>query len=564
MIKIFGALDKDFNSNGDIVVNPIKAKVHKEDNSDFYLELECGIQYVDYIVQGNIVVAPTPQGEQAFRVGNVNKNRNKITTKCHHIFYDTKNYVIPEIEITNKTAEEALQQLNDSTEPISPFHTFSNITETHSHKGKTKTYYEEIMNVVNQWGGHLIRDNFSIGVRDTIGTDNGVTIQYKKNLKDITCEENWDNVVTKLLPIGKDGVLLNELDPTSEIYITSEIQYMLPYTRAKEFTQDNIERDKYSSDQAYKQALITDLSQQAINYINKNCRPKVNYTLKANMDKITDVGDTVKVIDNRLGIELLTNVIAYDYDCLLEQYVEIEFGNFKNTLSKLSSTITSTVENNMQGVISENVDKIKSVMGDSYVAYDGSKILVMDTLPKSSAVNILKIDNNGLTMSNNGQNGTFKPLLSLDGIFNAQELTVTNFANIMTRFVGTSINAPTIETYTKIPFTITNSIGGKLISMQDGGIKVASEVTKIIVSGKIAIEGNSVGDREILITRNNSMPNNILAMSSKNIATGADELIIPPTLVDVQENDIIYMWYYLLAEDTIVAIKTMLTVEFVE
>ena len=35
--------------------------------------------------------------------------------------------------------------------------------------------------------------------------DNGVTVRYAKNLKDITCEESWDGVVTKLLPVVKMG-----------------------------------------------------------------------------------------------------------------------------------------------------------------------------------------------------------------------------------------------------------------------------------------------------------------------------------------------------------------------
>ena len=32
MIKVFGKTDKTFISNGDAVINPLKAKVHKEDN----------------------------------------------------------------------------------------------------------------------------------------------------------------------------------------------------------------------------------------------------------------------------------------------------------------------------------------------------------------------------------------------------------------------------------------------------------------------------------------------------------------------------------------------------
>ena len=47
MIKIFGQTDKIFSSNGDVVVRPFKAKVHKEGNGDFYLDLETSLDYVN-------------------------------------------------------------------------------------------------------------------------------------------------------------------------------------------------------------------------------------------------------------------------------------------------------------------------------------------------------------------------------------------------------------------------------------------------------------------------------------------------------------------------------------
>lgn len=68
MIRLFSRNDKIFNSNGDIVINPFKAKIHKEDNEDYYLNLEASIKYADYLVAGKIIVANTPQVEQAFRV----------------------------------------------------------------------------------------------------------------------------------------------------------------------------------------------------------------------------------------------------------------------------------------------------------------------------------------------------------------------------------------------------------------------------------------------------------------------------------------------------------------
>jgi phage-related protein len=88
MIKIFGQNDTSFITNGDVVLRPFKAKVTKKDNGDYYLDLECGLEYVDYFTEGRIVTANTPTGDQAFRIGNVTKSKYKLMAKCYHVFYD--------------------------------------------------------------------------------------------------------------------------------------------------------------------------------------------------------------------------------------------------------------------------------------------------------------------------------------------------------------------------------------------------------------------------------------------------------------------------------------------
>ena len=62
MIKLFNITDKTFNSNGDIVLQPLKAKVHNEDNGEFYLDLELGLDYSDYLTSGKIITANIAPG----------------------------------------------------------------------------------------------------------------------------------------------------------------------------------------------------------------------------------------------------------------------------------------------------------------------------------------------------------------------------------------------------------------------------------------------------------------------------------------------------------------------
>lgn len=437
MIKLFNSSDKLFSSNGDKIIIPTKAKVHKEDNGAFYLDLETGLEYVNDLIQGNIIVAPTPQGEQAFRLSNPEKTKSKLKVRAYHVFYDTKNYLIADSYVVDKNCNDALDHLNSALDNPSPFTTLSNIANINSYRCVRKSFYEAIETVLTRWGGHLVRDNFTIKVMATIGQDNGVTVRYAKNLKEITCTENWDNVVTKLMPVGKDGLLLPEQ------YIYSEIQYAIPYTKTVSFEQNEVLEEDYTDEQgnldedAYNAALIENLREQATQYIQENSTPQVNYTLKANLEKITDIGDTIQVIDERLGVNIQTNLISYDYDCILKKYTELEFGNFTPKLSNLLSSIstsTNNVVNNsnqtliitLEEALKEAQEKIWNALGSSYCIYEGDKILIVDSLPKETATNVLMINSGGIGFSQTGINGTFQSAWTIDNVLNMEQINVIN------------------------------------------------------------------------------------------------------------------------------------------
>lgn len=500
MIKLFGITDTSFTSNGDVVIIPLRAKVHKEDNGSFYLDLETDLSYVDYLTEGRIVIAPTPQGEQAFRIGNVQKTKNKLSTRCYHLFYDSENYLIQDSNVVDKNCNDALDHLNSATDNTSPFTTLSNITTISSYRCVRTSLYEAIQVVLERWGGHLVRDNLTIRIMDAIGQDNGVTIRYAKNLREITSEENWDNVVTKLLPVGKDGILLNALDGSASVYLTSETQYAIPYTKTVSFEQDIDEENYVDGDgnfdeQAYKQALIDDLTYQAQAYLNANCIPQVNYTLKANIETITDIGDTIEVIDDRLGLSLMTNVIAFDYDCILSKYTEIEFGNFKEKLSNLINNITSetnkvinqaadTIQVTLNQELQAAADKIWGALGNSYVIYEGDKILVVDSLPKETATNVIMINNGGIGFSQTGINGSFQSAWTIDNVLNMEQINVINLtANLIkggTLKLGSNLNeSGIIELYDEA----NNLIG----EMNSSGLKMYG------VDGSYVLLNNEVG-----------------------------------------------------------------------
>ncbi len=429
MIRIFSPSDTDFTSNGDAVIQATLAVVHKVDNGDFYLELQCGLEYIDYIKPKNIVVVPTPQGAQAFRILTVETTRTKISAKAWALFYDSENYLIADSYVVDKNCNDALDHLNNATDTVSPFTTLSDVQTINSFRCVRKSLFEAVNTVLERWGGHLVRDNYNLQIRESIGADNGVTIQYRKNLKEISVSYDWSGVCTKLLPVGKDGF-------TTE-YIYSQVQYDLPYTRTLSFEQD-INAEDYEDEDQYKAALREDLTAQAQKYLETAQYPAINYTLNANLDKITDIGDTVVVYDERLAVNITTHVLSFEYDCIQERYTQIQFGTAQATLSDLMNTVTSDInssinENNqtlsvtLQDALTEAEDKIWNALTSSYVIYQGNQILVVDALPAEEAHNVIRINSGGIAFSNTGITGDFVTTWTIDGTFNAQAINVINF-----------------------------------------------------------------------------------------------------------------------------------------
>jgi phage minor structural protein len=161
-----------------------------------------------------------------------------------------------------------------------------------SYRCVRKSLAEAVNDVIERWGGHLVRNNWQIEVRQNAGQDRGVNLVYGKNIVNITSSEDWSGVCTKLMPVGKDGLLLDE----TWLSIDEQL-YDIPYTKAQSFEQNEINQKDYSDGEgnideaAYQVALINDLRAKDLEYLNENSAPKVNYTLDAYLKDISDVGN---------------------------------------------------------------------------------------------------------------------------------------------------------------------------------------------------------------------------------------------------------------------------------
>lgn len=462
MIKIYEPTEVLFDHNGLKILHPTKAEIYIEDNGDYYIDVESSIDDLEYLQEGMIIRAATRWGEQGFRLTNPVRKNNKISVKGYHLWKDSSKYIIFNSYVENKNCNDALDHLNSACDVGTPFTTISDITTINSTRIVRQSLEEAISTVIEKWGGHLYRDNWVIGVKSKIGEDRGITIKYGKNSTNIEANEDWSNVVTKIMPVGYDGITLPEK------YLEAETQYSVPYTKVIKFEQD-INQDDYKDEKGnlkeeeYKEALIEDLRNKAKSYLNENQYFKCNYKVKAHIEGVIDLGDVIVVEHKRLGINLTTNVISLKYDCIRDKYIEIEFGNFKTKLKDLVSNIDKqtkeTVANanevvkvTLQNELNTATSKIWGTLGDSYVIYEGDRILVVDSLPKETAANVMMINAGGIGFSNTGINGSFNSAWLIDGTLDMQAVNCINMtANLVkggTFKVGSQLNeAGRIEIY---------------------------------------------------------------------------------------------------------------------
>ena len=462
MIKVYEPNEITFNNNGLKILHPTKAIITIEDNGDYYIDIETSFEDIEYLQEGMIIRANTRWGEQGFRLTNPKKKNSKISVRGYHLWKDSSKYVIVNSYIDNKNCNDALDHINNACDNPTPFTTISDITEINSTRIVRKSLEEAIAILVEKWGGHLYRDNWTIGIKNQIGLDRGMVIKYGKNSTNIEAEENWDNVVTKMLPVGYDGITL------PEVYLIADISYDVPYTKVVKFDQ-NIDQEEFKDEEgnldeeAYHNALILDLRRQAEAYLEENKYFKCNYKIKAIIDGVVDLGDTIVVNHEKLGINITTNVISLRYDCIQDKYIEIEFGNFRSELKDLIKHIRSDTEEvvsngnevvkvTLEKELTDATSKIWGKLGNSYVVYEGDRILVVDNLPKETATNVMMINSAGIGFSNTGINGTFSSAWLIDGTLDMQNINVINMTASLVKGgvfkVGSSLNeAGRIEIY---------------------------------------------------------------------------------------------------------------------
>ena len=343
MIKSFLPSATVFTSNGERIIQAVKCIEHRE-LGDWYIDIIAPLEYQAYLEKDYILVVPTKEkGDQPFRINNP-KITDKVDVRAYHIGFDTKNYAVELSTVVNGNAQTCLNTLSSNINGTHPFTFTSAITTLKSFSVVDSSLYNTLIQIAEEYNGILDFNGWNITISSSIGADNGVVLAYGKNIQESEVNENWDLVVTKLKPIGNNGITL------TPAWLTADISYDRPYTKIMNFDTDD----------------VSNLGLVAQLYLDRYKVPRVNYKVKADVEQNVALGDAVVV--NARQFTTTAEVLSFDYNPLINRVIQVEFGNFRPTLKQFFSDMVQDTEEKAVKRAQVKIDaangKINLVVGD--------------------------------------------------------------------------------------------------------------------------------------------------------------------------------------------------------
>ena len=339
MITIHEKTAKTFDTIGLGALVPGSCIVTEELNGAYELELKH--PYDDggkwkRIERGRILYASTPRGMQPFRIYYVKPSMKEISVNARHIFYDLLDNQCEPISHSG-TATAALAAMQAAFAYPMPFSFDTDISLTGTlTTGRMNPVQallsddDEATSFVKGYGGELLRDGFRVSVKAALGQDRGVSIRYGKNLVGLEVTEDESEVKTRIVCYGKNGS------------VTLDSPHLGDYIYPKIYTLED-ENKTLSEVQEEAQALLDggcDIPSINIKVDFVALEKTVEYREYAVLEEVF-LGDMVTVINTKMGFRKQAKVISYEWDCLLEQYNEVELGDFIPTLA---ASVTSGVK----------------------------------------------------------------------------------------------------------------------------------------------------------------------------------------------------------------------------
>lgn len=391
-----------FTHNGlGIITDVLEANVTEQINGDYYLDFRVAInnKLADDLTYNNIISCKVADGtEQFFRIKRVVKTFTEIQIYATHIFYDLIDNVLDNVAPTGLTCADYGRWLLSHTNYWTPFTFNSDMLSWNSGRYIRKNVVESMIgNIDNsmlvKFGGEIVRDNFDIALNYSRGNDNGVILRVGKNIKQIEITTDIDNMATRIIPVGFDGLMIPEK------YIDSPLinDYPQPKMAVVEFSDikyEPLEEGKTPSEDDGTYHVLSE-AEQALRdrvyalYNNGADKPSVNvkvdwlelsktnqYTQYSDLEKV-NIGDRITV--SILGENYKSAVIKTTYNSLTDMIESFEIGSISGSIVNAVNGNTQTIQNFSPSEILSSAastanQQLINVLGGTYGYVGGFKI----------------------------------------------------------------------------------------------------------------------------------------------------------------------------------------------
>ena len=392
------------------------------------------------IVEEFILKVTLDYGEEIFRIAKISKGTRDVIVFARQItISETLDMWIEDIRPTNTSGLAALTDLKNNSIGKKDIEVFSDINNSSTAYYQRMSMYKAIhdcdQSFLNRWGGEVLRRGYNLTINKRIGQNRGVEIRSRKNLSGFEANTDIDNVVTRIKPVGFDGISIDSYIDSPLIYKyssvkTKEIKYDDVKLKSDNNPDDGYDTLKEAQDELIRRAKL-EFAENHIDELKASYR--INFIYLEQTEEYKEyiqaervyIGDTVSVYEEKHNININVRVIRRKYDVLRQRVLEIELSNTdiskksittSDILSELQSIISNSNNNNLQDVIQS---MINAGVNDSYVIPRQNEIIVADNKDLNAARNVIRLNKNGLGFSKKGYAGPYQYGFTIDGVINA-------------------------------------------------------------------------------------------------------------------------------------------------
>ena len=498
---LFSPSSTTFTGNGlGRLVDSPRCIVREERNGPYELEMDypIGGQHFDEITHSAIILAVPADGKgaQPFRIYDISKPIGGLCTiYAEHISYQLAHIpVTPFGKVTSVAS--ALNGLKNNAAETCPFTFWTNKVSAGTFEVKTPASIREMLggtegSILDAFGGGEYEwDGYTVKLYQNRGQDKGVAIRYGRNLTDLKQDEAIDSTITGVYPFWSDsnsGTLVTLPEKVLHSANAGNFPYMrtIVVDATSEFEGEPTESQLRAFGNTYITQTGIGVPKVSIKVSFAPLWQTEEYKDIANLERV-NLCDTVTVEFEKLGVSASAKVVKTEYDVLTERYNSIELGDARTNLAKAVSENVSNVikasvpsRSDIEKIVDAQTALITGGLG-GYIRFvynaDGEpqELLFMDSDDIQTAVNVIRINKNGIGFSNDGYDPTkFVSAWTIDGKFSADFIAAgTMLANYIkggTLSLGGSNNGNGV-------IVVYNASGTKIGQWDNSGLSASGDL----------------------------------------------------------------------------------------